>query len=129
MLSDIGRHRIAIAVGRFDPAASREEQPAALADTLFTPPLEYSGPPTDAGFLGISGGDSLQPAWAVPAGPGKWTLRLHETLGRSGVATIHLKKGLKARRVNLQGQAAKGERISGNRIRFSPYKILSVEIS
>lgn len=128
IVSDIGRHRIPIAIGAFDPGAPREEHPAALADLLFTPPLEYSGQALDGGFLGLTGGDSLQPAWAVPSGPGKWTLRLHETLGRSGEATIQLKNGLKARRVDLSGNPTK-EKIVGGRIRFSPYKVIGVEIS
>jgi alpha-mannosidase len=127
-LSDIGAHKIAVSIGRFDPQAPREEHPAALADIRFTPPIGFSGPAVDAGFLGLSGGDSLQPAWAAPGGPGKWTLRLHETLGRSGVATIHLKKGFRARRITLDGSPAK-EKISGNRIAFTPYKIVSIEIS
>ena len=128
VFSDIGSHHIAIAIGKFDPAAPREEHPAALADLLFTPPIEYRGAAADCGFLGLSGGDSLQPAWAVPAGPGKWTLRLHETLGRSGEATLHLKNGFRARRVDLSGKPAK-EKIARNRIPFSPYKVVSIEIS
>jgi alpha-mannosidase len=128
VLSDIGRHRISIAIGKFDPDAPREEHPSALADLLFTPPLEYSGRAVDCGFLGLTGGDSLQPAWAIPAGPGKWILRLHETLGRHGETTLHLHKGFKARRVDLQGKPTK-EKIVANRLRFSPYKVISVEIS
>lgn len=128
VLSDIGTHRIAIAIGAFDPNAPREDHPAALADLLFTPPLEYSGHALDCGFLGLTGGGSLQPVWAAPAGPGKWILRLHETLGRSGETTLHLHKGFKARRVELSGNPTK-EKIVANRLRFSPYKVISVEIS
>ena len=128
VFSDIGSHHIAIAIGKFDPQSPREEHPAALADLLFTPPLEYRGAAADCGFLELTGGDSLQPAWAVPDGPGKWTLRLHETLGRSGEATLHLKKGFRARRVDLSGKPCKGK-IARNRIPFSPYKVVSVEIS
>jgi alpha-mannosidase len=128
VLSDIGRHRITIAIGKFDPDAPREEHPSALADLIFTPPLEYTGQALDCGFLGLSGGDSLQPAWALPSGPGKWTLRLHETLGQAGETTLHLKKGFKARRVDLSGKPAK-EKLAGNRLLFSPYKVISVEIS
>ncbi len=126
ILSDIGRHRIALAVGRFDPAAPRAEHPAALADILFTPPVEYAGNPVDCGFLGLAGGESLQPAWAVPCGPGKWILRLHETLGRSGETEILLRDGWVARQVDLRGKAIGP--LPGNRLAFSPYKILSVEI-
>ena len=127
VLSDIGHHRIRVAVGRFDPAAPREEHPAALAEILFAQVLEFQGPSVGSGFLGLSGGNSLQPAWAVPTGLNKWTLRLHETLGRSGEATILLENGWCSRLVNLEGRPIKPLR--NNRIRFSPYKIVSVEIS
>lgn len=128
VLSDIGAHRIVIAVGKFDPDAPREEHPAARAELLSAPLLEYSGRPVDCGFLGLAGGESLQPVWAAPAGPGKWILRLHETLGRSGEAVLQLKKGFQARRVDLSGKPTK-EKITGNRLRFSPYKVISVEVS
>ncbi len=124
--SDIGEHRIRIAIGRFDPAAPREEQPAALAETLFTPVLEYSGGPADCGFLGLEGGESLQPAWVVPGGKDSWTLRLHETLGRSGSCLILLAEGWKATPVDLSG-ALIGK--SGSTIDFRPYQIASLRIS
>jgi len=128
VLSDLGPHRIRLAVGRFDPGAKREEHPAAQAECLFTPPLEYRGESRTCGFLGMSGGDSLQPVWAVPSGPGRWTLRLHETLGRSGEARILLAPGWTARRVTLSGEAARPE-MRGDRVRFSAYQVLSLEIS
>ena len=124
----MGSHFIRIAVGRFDPGAVREEHPAALAECLFTPPLEYRGKPKSCGFLGMSGGDSLQPVWAVPAGPGRWMLRLHETLGRSGEATILLESGWKAKRVTLAGEPARPA-MRRNRVRFSAYQVVSLEIS
>jgi len=128
VLSDVGPHRIRIAVGRFDPAAPREEHPAAQAECLFTPPVEYRGESKDCGFLGISGGDSLQPVWAAPSGAGRWTLRLHETLGRSGEATILLAPGWKAKRVTLSGEVARPA-MRGNRVRFSAYQVLSLQIA
>lgn len=128
VLSDIGTHRIRIAVGRFDPAAAREEHPAALAESLFTAPLEYCGEATSCGYLGLSGGNSLQPVWAAPLEGGRWTLRLHETLGRSGEAKLLLAPGWTARRVTLSGDPARPS-LRGNRIRFSAYQIVSVEIS
>lgn len=126
--SDIGQHRIPVAIGMFDPDAPREEHPSALADILFTPPVEYSGHETSSGFLGLEGGSSLQPAWARPIGSGTWVLRLHETLGRAGVARLRLQEGCAARRVDLSVRASK-EKITGNQIRFSPYQIVSIEIS
>ncbi len=128
VLSDLGPHRILLAVGRFDPAARREEHPCAQAECLFTPPWEYRGEPRTGGFLGMSGGDSLQPVWAAPSGAGRWTLRLHETLGRSGEAQILLAPGWRAKRVTLSGEDARPA-MRGHRVRFSAYQVLSLEIA
>jgi alpha-mannosidase len=128
VVSDIGRHRIVVGIGRFDPSAPRHEHPSALADTLFTPVQSYVGGAMDAGFLGLEGGDSLQPVWAKPLAPGKWVLRLHETLGRSGGAGLRLADGWTARQVDLSGKPI-GSGKTIRRILFSPYKVVSVEIS
>ena len=125
VFSDLGKYHIALAIGRFDPQAPREEQPAALADILFTPPLEYFGNVAQAGFLGLEGGDSLQPAWAMPVDQRTWTLRLHETLGRSGSALIHLNEGFSATPVDLSGKPLSKPT---NTIAFRPYQIVSVKI-
>ncbi len=127
LVSDIGRHRIEIAIGRFDPAAPREEHPAALAEILFTPMLEYRGPARECGLLGLSGGDSLQPVWAIPVAKDRWILRLHETLGRSGTAKLHLTKGWNARRVDLMGNPL-APLPPSCKIIFTPYKVLSIEV-
>jgi alpha-mannosidase len=127
IVSDIGAHHIEIAVGRFDPGAPRQEHPAALAEILFTKPLAYHGAECDCGFLGLDGGDSLQPVWARPLTADRWVLRLHETLGRSGVARLALAPGWNARRVDLSGNPV-GRARSLKRIEFSPYKIISIEI-
>ena len=123
--SDMGRHAIRLAVGGFSADAPRESQPATLADTLFTPPVAYSGRAVDAGLLGIDGGDSLIPAWAVP-GDGFWTLRLHETLGRRGVARLRLVEDRTATRVDLRGEKI-GD-VTNGVIEFEPYQIVSVRI-
>ncbi|MEM7809554.1 MAG: glycoside hydrolase family 38 C-terminal domain-containing protein, partial [Planctomycetota bacterium] len=100
--SDIGRHRVRLAVGRFDPASERHEQPAQLADLLFTPVLRTNGTPANAGLLGIDGVPSVTAAWAKPE-PDGWTLRLHETLGRRGTLTLRLADGVTATRTDLRG--------------------------
>lgn len=128
LVSDIGPHSIEIAIGYFDPAAPREEQPAAQAEILFTPPLEYTGAAQNCGFLGMTGGTSLQPVWAKPVEKNRWILRLHETLGRSGKATLQLAEGWISRTVNLQGTPISPLRFS-KQISFTPYKVISIEIS
>lgn len=122
--SDIGRHHIQLAVGRFDPAAPREEQPAALAELLFSPPVPYRGGTVSCGFLGLEGGTSLQPSWAMPEGKDRWVLRLHETLGRAGTARIKSAPGWRLTRVDLSGRSC--GRLRNGRLAFRPYEVLSV---
>ncbi len=125
--SDLGRHRIAMAIGRHDALAPRDEQPAALADTLFTSILDYRGKACSAGLLGLEGGESLQPVWAKPLGRGRWVLRLNETQGLRGAATLQLEPNWRARRVDLRERpigAARGLR----RIVYGPYALISVII-
>ena len=122
--ADMGSHRIALAVGRFDPVAPRAEQPAALAEILFTPPMVYRGGPVDCGFLGLAGGESLQPVWAKPEADGAWVLRLHETLGRRGTVAIKAKPGWMLSRVNLAGEPL--AKIRGGKVDFRPYEVVSV---
>ncbi|HMP75091.1 MAG TPA: glycoside hydrolase family 38 C-terminal domain-containing protein [Kiritimatiellia bacterium] len=122
--SDQGPQRIQLAVGRFDSVAPRVEQPAALAELLFTPPLSYRGGPVSCGFSGLEGGESLQPVWAKPEKDGAWVLRLHETLGRRGRARVYADDERELMRVDLSGR--KISELRGGRLDFRPYEILSV---
>lgn len=121
--TDLGRHRIRVAVGRFSADVPRAEQPAALADLLFTPCLRYMGQPVSAGMLDLDAPASLIPAWAVPGEAGVWTLRLHETLGSRGPLGVQLADGLTAQEVDLKGQPT--SKPSGN---VSPYQLRSLQI-
>jgi alpha-mannosidase len=118
--ADLGRHRIRLAVGRFTPDAPRAEQPAALADLLFTPVLRYRGRPIEAGLRGVAGLASLVPAWAVPGESGRWTLRCHETMGGRGGLSLDLADGLAATPVDLRGEPAD---VAADAI--SPYELRS----
>ena len=130
--ADLGPHTARLAFGRFHADAPRLEQPATLADTLYTPVIEATGRPASAGLLAIDGGDSLTAAWAKPAeSGGGFTLRLHETLGRRGTAELRLADGLTAERVDLRGRpAAEAEPLDGPRVPvpFRPYEVVSVRI-
>ncbi len=149
--SDMGKHHIALALGRHDAGAPREEQASAVADGLFTAPVAYRGAAVDAGLLGIEGGDTLQPTWAKPAdvvtgkgggraGLGAWVLRLNETLGRRGRATLRLAPGWRATRVDLREQVLAGGLVThdnasamggggaGVEVAFTPYALISLLI-
>lgn len=82
--SDLGPQVIELAFGRYAADLALAEQPAMLADTLFTPCLPHPGPAVDAGWSGWHGLPSAVPAWAEPLADGAWALRVHETLGRRG---------------------------------------------
>ena len=125
--SDQRRHRIRLALGHYDTASPREEHPAALAEILYTPFVAYRGPRRECGFVGLEGGESLQPAWAEPIGGGQWILRLHETLGRRGSAVLHLKDTHIARQIDLQKRQRSNHSVS--RIAFRPFEIVSLLIA
>jgi len=123
-LADLGDHEIKLAVGRYDTWAPREQHPAALADTLFTPLVPYRGRAVDCGLRGMSGALSLQPCWAKPLGRGRWLLRLHETLGRRGAVQLDLAPGWSARHTDLSEKP--GARLPDGKVPFKPYEVLSV---
>jgi alpha-mannosidase len=126
--SDQGKQRIALAITRFDSAAPREQQPAALADLLFTPPIPYRGSPVSSAFKGLTAGETLVPCWAKPSSGKSWTLRLHEVSGERGIAQLALRDGWQARRVDLRGLPL-DRQTSLEQIAFAPYEIVSLEIS
>jgi alpha-mannosidase len=101
--SDIGPHRIELALGRFAADLPVSVQPAALADIVFTPCIPYHGLPVHAGLLAVEDAPSFVPSWAEPMPDGRWTLRLHETLGRNGIARIRIAAGWKAAVIPLGG--------------------------
>lgn len=125
--SDLGRHQIALAVGRHEADAPRDEQAAAVADLLFTPPVAYRGSACSAGFLGLDGGESLQPVWAKPSEKvrGGWVLRLNEVLGRRGRAELTLAPGWSARRVDLSEEPL-GRARKTRAVDFTPYDLVSL---
>ncbi|MBC8040371.1 MAG: hypothetical protein H7Y06_07510, partial [Opitutaceae bacterium] len=87
--------------------------------------VAYRGGASDAGFLGLEGGESLQPCWAKPALDGRgWVLRLHETLGRRGVARLRLAADWRASVTDLSEKP--GESVE--EIVFTPYQLVSIRI-
>ena len=86
--ADIGLHRIRLCLGRVHLDMPREEHPAAVADHAFVPVLAYHGPEVTPPLAGISGLSSLVPGWLTRGKDGKPVLRLHETCGRRGRATV-----------------------------------------
>ncbi|EIQ00775.1 alpha-mannosidase [Opitutaceae bacterium TAV1] len=126
--SDLGKQHVELALGLFSASAPAADQPAVLADTLYTPAVPYAGAAVSAGLLGVEGAPSLAPSWAEPV-EGGWVLRLHETLGRHGTARVRLADGWKAEPVALDGASLGQPQTGGIDLPFTQYKVLSVKIS
>jgi alpha-mannosidase len=86
--ADIGLHRIRMCIGRVHLDMPREEHPAAVADHRFVPPVSYVGKEVKSPVRNIEGLPSLIPGWLTRDGAGRPLLRLHETCGRRGKATV-----------------------------------------
>jgi alpha-mannosidase len=125
--TDQGRHTIHLALGRFDIGAPRDQQPAALADTLFTEPVVYRGQPVATAFRGLEGADTLIPTWAMPLDGRRWTLRMNEVHGLRGTTRVLLAPGWTARKTNLLDEPL-GEPLRDGVLEFAPYEIVSLRI-
>ncbi|MBL4576785.1 MAG: hypothetical protein JKY51_11955, partial [Opitutaceae bacterium] len=127
--ADIGKHHIRIAVGAYHSSLKRDEQPAALADTLFCHPLVYQGAPLSSLFKGIEEGDSLIPSWAKPVGEKSFILRLHETLGKRGQAKLKLAENCTLTKIDMLDRPINDSgSINGQTISFAPYEVISLLI-
>lgn len=128
--SDLGRHTIELALARYAPDLPAHEQPAAQADTLFTPCVPCAGGPVSAGFARVEGVSSAVPAWAEPV-EGGWVLRLHETLGRRGALKVGLAAGAKAAPVDLLGRPLDDAKLAGDAVTLpiAPYQVRSLKFT
>lgn len=122
--SDIGRHHIQLAIGRYAMSLPRERQPAVIADTLYTGPEAYQGRRVDALIESLEGDETLAPCWAKPTGGGAWVLRLHEVAGRRGMVKIKPRAGWKMSLTDIGESFRKP--VKGGEIRFTPYQVVSV---
>ncbi len=120
--SDMGLHRIQLAIGRYDAELPRERQPASLADTLFTDPLAYRGKAMPSVIESIEGGDTLVPHWVKPI-EGGYVLRLHEVGGRRGTVQIKLRDGWSTQLTDL-GESRVAD--CNGSVVFTPYEVLSL---
>jgi alpha-mannosidase len=123
--SDLGRHRIRLAMGRYDIGLSRERQPAAVAETHFSEPLAYTGREIASPLESIRGGETLVPVWAKPTGDGGWILRLHEVAGCRGSVQIKAKKGWTLEATDLKETPGAALNARGT-VAFEPYRVTSV---
>ncbi|WP_309399288.1 alpha-mannosidase [Cerasicoccus maritimus] len=125
--SDMGQHSIELSIGRYDSALPRERQPAMLADTLFTAPVAYQGKALPSCLESITGGETLIPAWVKPSKQGGWLVRLHEASGQRGVAEFQFSEDVKLFKTDII-ESGVGEALSGAKVRFKPYEIVTLRI-
>ncbi len=126
--TDQGRHVIKLAVGAYDLVAPLAQQPAALADSLYTEPLIFRGRPCSAGLVAVDNANTLIPAWARPLGGETWLLRLHEVGGQAGTAAVSLASGIQAHRCGLDAAMPRGGKPL-HQLPYRPYEIVSLRIS
>ena len=129
--SDLGGHEIELALGRYAAALPSGEHPAALADTLFTPCLPCADTALSAGLGALDATPSVVAAWAKPLAADRWILRLQETDGRHGAATLTLAPGWQAALVPLsETEPAHTAGSAGSlTVSLSPYAVVSVMLS
>ncbi len=125
--SDLGRHHIRMAIGRYRADAPSDEQPGAWADSIFNQPIPYTGEPVDAGFNGLDAMPGLLPAWAKPLGKNRWVLRLHEMLGQHGACRIDAAPTHELSRLNLRDEPE--GKIARGKLRVEPYQIVNVGLT
>ncbi|MGB0371455.1 MAG: alpha-mannosidase [Opitutales bacterium] len=126
--SDLGNHTIQLALSPYSINAPREQQPAALADTLFTEPVEYLGNPYAPLISELKGGESLVPCWAKPSDDGSWILRFSEVSGQRGAVEIQTADGSKLSETQLD--EAKSVDLGDNgKLSFKPYQLKSVRFA
>ncbi len=124
--SDLGSHRFELALAWGGLDQSRRHQPAALADWLFTPLLDARAGISPV-IQGISGGETLIPAWAKPADDGNgFILRLHETRGQRGEARLELAEGWQA--VRTSAVESDGVLLEDGIVEFVPHDICSIRV-
>ncbi|MFQ3671344.1 MAG: glycoside hydrolase family 38 C-terminal domain-containing protein, partial [Verrucomicrobiia bacterium] len=126
--SDIGSHVFEVALAWGGREVAREEQPAALADRLFTVPVRCAGHGVWPSGMRLVGGSSLVPAWVKPAEDGRgMVVRLHETRGLRGEVGLDLAEGWRAERTNLR--ELPGTAIQpGSRFAFGPSDLVSLRL-
>lgn len=122
--SDQRVHTIRYALGAWRQDIPRAGQAAVLADLLYMPTLHAARPVT-AGLKGLTGGESLVPAWCKPLENGDWILRLHEVLGRSGALDVNLEPGWSVERTRLAEDEVD---VCDGSVPFRAYEIISLRL-
>jgi alpha-mannosidase len=123
LITDLGRHRIELAIGRHDASDSADAHPAHRAESLFTPPLAYDGQARRTPLERLECTRGVVPAWAQPLEAGRLLVRLHEVDGRRGEVRIDPADGWQARRCDARGE---GQGEPARIFAVGPYEVVSL---
>ena len=126
--SDLGRWVIRGAVSLYRNSLPREEQPAALAESLYHEPVAVPPSGVRSPFIGLEGGESLLPVWVRPNADGSLVVRLNETMGRRGSCTVRLEEGAEAEVVDLCGKPVSGISFKRGILHFEPYALMGLHV-
>lgn len=132
--ADMGTHVMRFAIGRYERAAHLGvHSTAAAAEALFTPVVVYRGQPVVAPFE-LENLGSLVPSWVAPTRIGNgYIVRLHETAGAAGCATLRL--GQQPRSIEcvdfLERRQGRPRRVGPRlyEIPYEPYAVVSVKVT
>ncbi|MEM7790225.1 MAG: glycoside hydrolase family 38 C-terminal domain-containing protein [Verrucomicrobiota bacterium] len=125
--SDIGEHHIRLAIAPYSIHLRREEQPAALADLLFTRPLEYRGDPIESPIKSIEGDPTIIPCWVKPASDDGMIIRFHEVAGQRGEFRVETVYNVKQSLTRLDETVFEPLEPGAN-IPYTPYQLLSIHL-
>lgn len=127
--SDLGAHRIRLALGRYAATARREEHPSALADSVFAEPLSARSVPRPDIMPQVDGLSSVIPSWTAPVAKDRWVLRLHETMGHRGSIRLTPAPGWKLRLLQKAFTEPGKLLRKSDSIDVESFGIISVELS
>jgi alpha-mannosidase len=132
---DRGRHQIALAIGRHHVETTSDHLcTSAAAEALFTPALTVSGGSLAEPPFTLEDTGSLVPSWVTPSETKSgFIVRLHETAGHCGIATLRLTKvPASVELVDfLERPIGSPERVNDCqwRVEYEPYAILSILVA
>lgn len=131
--ADQGRHHIRLALGRYQSRIDGDVlTTAASADALFAPVVIAPGARSIPPRFTLADLGSLTPSWVLPSETGSgYILRLHETAGSSGAATLKLAAPGTVTLIDfLERDQVSLESVDGTTftIPYRPYQVVSVLI-
>jgi alpha-mannosidase len=131
--ADVGRHRVRLAIGRYE-AQFREDSPstAGAADALFAPVVVTRGAREITPLFAFEELGSLTPSWVLPSeAEDGYVIRLHETAGGSGTAVLRLAAAGRVEAVDFLERERGGVESEDGvvfRVGYGAYEVVSLRV-